>query len=117
MASLCDLHAAKLDNCSQDAHAVLAMFVMCHPPCYITVKQEEQEDVMHQINNCDVWYFFGDTISKGKKNDHIFHNACLKEIIEMYKPHFQHDGGRVLNQAKVWTDNCVGQYKCNKKFL
>ncbi len=78
----CDLHAAKLDNCSQDAHAVLAIFVVCHSPRFVTVKQEE-EDVRHRLNNCDVWYFFGNTISKGKKNDHIFHDAsCLKEIIE-----------------------------------
>jgi hypothetical protein len=60
---------------------VLAIFVVYHSPRFITVKQEEEEeDVRHWLNNCDVWYFFGDTISKGKKNDHIFHNACLKDI-------------------------------------
>jgi hypothetical protein len=112
----CDLHAAKLDNCSQDAHAVLAIFVVCHSPRFVTVKQEE-EDVRHRLNDCDVWYFFGDTISKGKKNDHIFHNACLKDIIQTYKRQFQHDGARILNQAKVWTDNCAGQYKCNQNFV
>jgi hypothetical protein len=113
----CDLHTAKLDNCSQDAHAVLAIFVVCHSPPFVTVKQDEQEDVRHRLNDCDVWYFFGDTISKGKKNDHIFHNACLKEIIETYKQQFLRDGGIVLSRAKVWTDNCAGQYKCNQKIL
>jgi hypothetical protein len=49
----CDLHAAKLDNCSQDAHAVLAIFVVCHSPRFVTVKQEE-EDVRHRLNDCDV---------------------------------------------------------------
>jgi hypothetical protein len=34
----CDLHTAKLDNCSQDAHAVLALFIVCHSPYFITVK-------------------------------------------------------------------------------
>jgi hypothetical protein len=95
---------------------VLAIFVMCHSPRFVTVKQEE-EDFRHRINDFDVWYFFGGMILKGKKNDHIFHNACLKEIIETYKRQFQRDGGRVLNQAKIWTDNCAGQYKCNNKFL
>jgi hypothetical protein len=43
-----DLHAAKLDNCSQDVHAVLAIFVVYHSPRFITVKQEEEEeDVRH----------------------------------------------------------------------
>jgi hypothetical protein len=95
----CDLHAAKLDNCSQDTHAVLSMFVLRHSSRFVTVQQEDGEDVGHQINDCDVWHFFGDTISKGKKNDHIFHNACLKEIVESCKRQFQRDG-RVLNQAK-----------------
>jgi hypothetical protein len=47
----CDLHATKLDNCSQDAHAVLAIFAVCHSPCFITVKQDKQEDVRHQLND------------------------------------------------------------------
>lgn len=67
----CDLDATKLDNSSQDAHAVLTIFVMCNSPHFITVKQEG-EDVKNQINDCDVWYFYGDTISKGKKNDTYF---------------------------------------------
>jgi hypothetical protein len=117
LSATCDMHAAKLDNCFQDAHTLLAIFVVCHSTGFITVKQEE-EDVRHQLNNCDVWYFFGNTISKGKKNDHIFHSGCLKEIIETYKHQFQCDGGgRVLDQGKVWTDNCVGQHKCNQTFL
>ena len=29
-------------------------------------------------------YFFGDTYSKGKKNDHVFHNACVTYIIKHY---------------------------------
>jgi hypothetical protein len=37
--------------------------------------------------------------------------------METYKQHFQCNGGRVLKQAKVWTDNCTGQYKCNQFFL
>jgi hypothetical protein len=113
----CDLRAAKLDNCSQDAHAVLATCVACHSPRFVTVQQEEGDDVRHPINDCDAWCFFGDTFSKGKKNDHIFHNAFLKDIIESHKRQFPRDGGSVLNKAKVWTDNCAGQCKCNQNFL
>ena len=36
------------------------------------------------VNDCERWIFFGDTISKGKKNDHIFHNACTTNIINYY---------------------------------
>ena len=35
-------------------------------------------------NNCDKWIIFGDTLSKGKKNYHVFHNACLTYLIDSY---------------------------------
>jgi hypothetical protein len=38
----CDLRATKLENCSQDAQVVLAIFVVCHSPRLITVKQEDK---------------------------------------------------------------------------
>ena len=52
----CDLHAAKLDNCSQDARTVLATCVTCHSPCLLVAAQQEEdgEDAHHHVNDCDV---------------------------------------------------------------
>ena len=44
------------------------------------------------ISDCDRWIFFGDTISKGKKNDHVFHNACQTYIINHYDEETKTDG-------------------------
>ena len=68
------------------------------------------------VNECDKWIFFGDTLSKGKKNDHVFHNACLTYIIKHY------DGIRIVAGKQevpsniVWTDNCPTQYKCRQNW-
>ena len=36
------------------------------------------------INDCEKLTFFGDTMSEGKKNDHVFHNACQTYIVPHY---------------------------------
>ena len=41
------------------------------------------------LNDCDRWIFFGDMLTKGKKNDHILHNACTTHNINY------DDAGRV----------------------
>jgi hypothetical protein len=104
-----------MDNCSQDAHAVLCIFVVLHSPRDVTVNKEGR-DVTVRLNECDVWHFFGDTISKGKKNDHVFHNTCLEEVVNHYKKKFKKEKNIVLNHVKLWTDNCGPQYKCRQNF-
>lgn len=108
----CDLRAAQTDNSSQDAHAVLAIFAVLHSRREVKGKDEKDIVVTRMVNDCDVWHFFGETISKGKKNDHVFHNVCLEEIVQHYKRKTP-----TLNHALVWTDNCAGQYKCSSNFL
>lgn len=34
------------------------------------------------INNYEKLILIGDTMSREKKNDHIFHNACLTHLID-----------------------------------
>jgi hypothetical protein len=111
----CNLRAAMADNCSQNAHAVLCIFVVLHSPRDVTVIKDERE-VTVRINECDVWHFFGDTISKGKKNDHVFHNACLEDIVKHYKSKLKKEKNINLNHVKLWTDNCGPQYKCWQNF-
>jgi hypothetical protein len=103
--------AAKLtDNCSVDNHAVLDIFIVVFnrrrvgPLQYKQEKDTNQEFV--EINTCHAWYFFGPTMSKGKKNDWNFHTACVDRIQEYYKK--QED----IQITDFWTDNCGPQYKC-----
>ena len=44
----------------------------------------ESENNTTIVNNCDKWLFFWDTISRGKKNNHVFHNNCLTYFIKFY---------------------------------
>jgi len=67
-----DLSAAEKDNCSVDNHAVLAIYFVLSNWRTVKYKKEDSEYDETIICDCDKWLFFGDTISKGKKNDHIF---------------------------------------------
>ena len=46
------------------------------------LKKETLELDVTIINDCESCIFFGDTMSKGKKNDCAFHNACLTHLID-----------------------------------
>ena len=76
-----DLSAAKKDNCSVDNHAVLAIYFVLSNWRMVKYKTDKNECDETIICDCDKWLFFGDTISRGKKNDHVFHNSCLTHII------------------------------------
>jgi hypothetical protein len=112
-----DLRAALAENSSVDNHAVLAIFVMLSNrrlvgPLNVSKKSQENNQPSHvNINTCDVWFFFGPSMSKGKKNDHVFHNACFEHITAWYQKN------RKVQVAKQWTDNCACQYKCKHTFL
>jgi hypothetical protein len=49
----------------------------------------------------DVWHFFGGLLSKGKKNDHVFHNACLEEIVRYYQDGRKRANTAALTKVKV----------------
>ena len=112
-----DLHAAKADNSSVNNHAVLAIYVVLYSPRDVNVKLDNGEVQTKRVNECDVWYFFGESMSKGKKNDHVFHNACLKEIVRYYKRRFKREKKGPIRRVLIWTDNCACQYKCNQNFF
>ena len=79
-----DLCAAELDNCSVNNHAVVCiLFVLSN---WRKVKYKKNDDKYDEtlINDCNKWMFFGDTMSRGKKNDHIFHNSCLTYLVKFY---------------------------------
>ena len=110
-----DLRAAQTDNSSEDAHMTIAIYVVLHSSREVQVDTANGAQTKW-INDCDVWYCVGPTISKGKKNDHVYHNACLDHLLEHYKSKFE-ECGKTLKTAMLWTDNCGGQYKCRQNFL
>jgi hypothetical protein len=110
-----DLGASEKDNSSVDRHAVLAIFVVLHSKRTVTVNKDGKM-VEHLVYECDIWRFFGESMSKGKKNDHIFHNACLDEIVSFYQEKFVTDKKPPVTIVRAWTDNCGGQYKCKQNF-
>ena len=74
-----DLRAIETDNCSVDNHALMRIFfVLCNwrEIKYLNKRVEENDKKI--ANDCDEWVLFGVTISKGKKNNHVFHNSCLE---------------------------------------
>ena len=61
--------------------------------------------------------FWGDTISKGKKNDRVFHNACLEHVINFYDKERSDENLPAIKINIIRTDNCPTQYKCRQNFL
>jgi hypothetical protein len=109
-AATLDLKATETVNCSVDAHAFLCNFVIISNRRDATVR-----DRVLSMNDCDVFQYFGSTMSKGKKNDYVTHIACLEDIIKRYKREFE-ERQHELTFAIVWTDNCPNQYKCRQNF-
>jgi hypothetical protein len=112
-----DFRASQTANSSVDSHGALQIFVVLHSPR--VVKLIDKNGVVQgdkRVHECDVWYFFGATMSKGKKNDHVFHNACLEEIVNHYQAKRSRDNGTPLTRIRIWTDNCGSQYKCRHNF-
>jgi hypothetical protein len=110
-----DLRAGVLDNSSVNRHAVLAIYVVLHSKRSVTV-DKDGKSVEHTVYECDIWHFFGESMLKGKKNDHVFHNACLDEIVSFYQKMFVTDEKPPITVVGTWTDNCGGQYKCKQNF-
>ena len=67
------------------------------------------------ISDCDKWMSF-DKKSKGKINNHVFHNSCLKHIIA-YSEKERSDKNLPPIKINIFhTDNCPTQYKCCQNF-
>lgn len=116
-----DLGAMEKDNSSVNNHAVICIFFVLTNWRRVKFQRKTQGGIMlddeTMINDCDRWIFFGDTMSKGKKNDHVFHNACQTYIINHYDEERKTDGKDTIPMNIVWTDNCPTQYKCRQHFL
>ena len=115
-----DLSAAEKDNSSVDNHAVICIFFVNFNWRDVRFKRMLEGvglvDDVTRVSDCEKWIFFGDTISAGKKNDHVFHNACLTYIIKYYDKQRVDSGLSPIPFNIVWTDNCPTQYRCRQNF-
>ena len=83
-AATLDLLAAAKENSSVNNHAVCAIFLVNYNWRKVKFKTDEGTWDEAIVSDCDKWVFFGASMSKGKKNDHVYHNACLDHIISYY---------------------------------
>jgi len=56
-------------------------------------------------------------LSKGKKNYHVFHNACLAYLRKYYDDERERAGKSKVQNNIIHTDNCPTQYKCRQNFF
>ena len=110
-----DLGAVEKDNCSVDNHAIICIFFIIYNWRVADFYDDGNLDQVI-INDCDKWIWFGDTMSKGKKNDHVFHNACLEHILAFYDKERSDKNLPSIKINIVHTDNCPTQYKCRQNF-
>jgi hypothetical protein len=107
------------DNSSVDNHAVICIFLVntnWRKASFTVMKNGKEELDEAMLSDCDKWIFFGETMSIGKKNDHVFHNTCMDYIISHYDKQREEDGLPRVDINIIWTDNCPGQYKCRQNF-
>ena len=113
-----DLYAAEKDNSSVNNHAVVCIFFVLsnwRKVNYVRTDTSEWDEMI--TNECDKWIVFGDTMAKGKKNDHVFHNACIAHLISYYDKEREEQGKGEIAANIVWTDGCPTQYKCRQNFV
>jgi hypothetical protein len=53
-----------------------------------------------------MWYFFGDSLSKGKKNDHLFQYACLDSILVRHYKQVHIMNKAITPGLTIVGDNC-----------
>ena len=111
-------------NSSVDTHAVNDNFVIVSHRRKAKIKEKRVEndvklEVEEEIETFTVEYchYFAKTLTKGKKNDHAMHNACLDDIIIDYKNIILDEFGIELTLVIVWSDNAPHQYRCRQNFI
>jgi len=80
-----DLSAIEKGMCSVNNHAVICISFVCYDWRVVKIRKETSNELEWDeiiINDYDKWICFGNTLSKGKKNDHVFYNAWISHIID-----------------------------------
>ena len=124
-AAMMALRAFQTKNSSVDGHCVNDNFVCMYNKRQVVTKNKMKKNEVEagvgeksiRIFTVDVHHFFAETISKGKKADHVMHNIALDAIINHYKAVFETEMGTTLKFVRTWTDNAPGQYRCRQNFI
>ena len=98
-----NLTAARTSTGAADTHAVLAIFISF---------QYTYDDDGNVVCTKKSHHFIGSSESAGKKNNWMFHNACLEYLIDKLK--IDQPG---VEEVTVITDRSSGQYLCRQNFL
>ena len=55
-------------------------------------------------------------MSRGKKKNHVFHNACISHLVFFYDSERADAGKPPIPNNIIHTENCLTQYKCRQNF-
>ena len=109
-----DSRTMEKDNCSVNNHAAFCVMHSLHD--WKDIKHEiiERNGNMlskKNISKCGRWINFVDTSSRGKKNDHVVHDAFLNHIMDCYSDH-ANANAHYLKYRIIHADNCSTQHEC-----
>ena len=113
-----DLGTMEKGNCGVDNHAVICALLVARG--WRQVARASSSTGMSDvtvIDDCGKWVIFGDTMSKGGENDHVFHNACLDYVISFYDNERSQQNQPRVRSDIAHTDNCASQCKCRQNFF
>lgn len=110
------LRAIETACCSEDNHCVLDVFVVRHSPKEVSIVMEDGTITKKRVCETTYWAVIGPTDSYGKSNDHVYHHAALHHIVDWHKKDLAKKGIK-LDQVRLTTDNCSGQYKSQYNFF
>ena len=100
-----DLTAARTSTGAADTHAVLAIFIS-----FEYTNDADGNVVCTKKSH----HFIGSSESAGKKNNWMYHHACLGHLIDTLK---RQGLTPEVEEVTIATDRCSGQYLCRQSFL
>jgi hypothetical protein len=103
-----DLKALETGCCSEDNHWVLDIMVTRHSHNEVNVITDEGVVVKKRVCTSTYWAIIGPTDGYGKSNDHIFHHASMKYIVNWHREDLKEQRGLKLKRVELTTDNAKG---------
>ena len=97
-AAVYSIHAQDRKNTATDKHLILDMFVVLSDPREILVGKS-----MVKVHTCELIGFWGNTVSKVKKQDELTHTVCLDKILGLHPE---------TDSLVLCTDGAPYTYKC-----
>ena len=84
-----DLQAREKDNCATNHHAVICITCCLHGWKEVSYDRLSKDGNMLTekcaVSECDRWIVFADSMTRGKKNDHIAHHHFLRHMMDQHE--------------------------------